>query len=95
MGTSALGGAGAFDVTIIAGLVAVMTAELVGETREKIQGGHKSDTHKEKAMLPMYEFGDELSDIEQQDKATVVSIVEKRRAASKLKEKKREGEENE
>jgi len=34
-----IGGAGAFDATVIAGIVAVMIAELVGETRERIQGG--------------------------------------------------------
>lgn len=39
IGTTALGGAGVFDVTVISALVAVMTAELVGETREKMQGG--------------------------------------------------------
>ena len=34
-----IGGAGAFDATVIAGIVAVMIAELVGETWERIQGG--------------------------------------------------------
>lgn len=34
-----IGGAGAFDATVISGIVAVMIAELVGETRERIQGG--------------------------------------------------------
>jgi len=34
-----LGGAGVFDATIVAGLIAVALAELVGETRERLQGG--------------------------------------------------------
>ncbi|ACL69802.1 DUF1614 domain-containing protein [Halothermothrix orenii] len=34
-----IGGAGAFDSIIISGLLAVLLAELVGETRERIQGG--------------------------------------------------------
>ena len=33
------GGAGAFDATVIAGVFAVVLAEVIGETREKIQGG--------------------------------------------------------
>ena len=34
-----LGGAGVFDATIVAGLIAVALAEFVGETRERIAGG--------------------------------------------------------
>lgn len=34
-----IGGAGMFDATVISGLLAVLLAELVGETREKMQGG--------------------------------------------------------
>ncbi len=37
-----LGGAGVFDATVIAGLIAVLLAEIVGETREKIQGAPKA-----------------------------------------------------
>lgn len=36
-----IGGAGAFDSTVIAGLLAVLLAEFVGESRERLQGGHK------------------------------------------------------
>ncbi|NLL47010.1 MAG: DUF1614 domain-containing protein [Firmicutes bacterium] len=35
----ALGGAGVFDATIVAGLIAVGLAEFVGETRERLAGG--------------------------------------------------------
>ena len=38
-GRTWLGGAGAFDTTIIAGVLAVLLAEVVGETRERLQGG--------------------------------------------------------
>ncbi|NLM04592.1 MAG: DUF1614 domain-containing protein [Clostridiales bacterium] len=34
-----LGGAGAVDTTLIAGILAVIIAEVVGETRERLQGG--------------------------------------------------------
>lgn len=34
-----IGGAGAFDSIVVAGLVAVLLAEVVGETRERLQGG--------------------------------------------------------
>lgn len=40
-GGTIIGGAGVFDTTIIAGLLAVMLAELIGETRERLAGGHK------------------------------------------------------
>ncbi|RQD73218.1 MAG: DUF1614 domain-containing protein [Candidatus Syntrophonatronum acetioxidans] len=38
-GTLVIGGAGAFDAIVVAGIIAVFLAEVVGETREKIQGG--------------------------------------------------------
>lgn len=34
-----IGGAGAFDSIVIAGLVAILLAEVIGETRERLQGG--------------------------------------------------------
>ncbi|MGI6357277.1 MAG: DUF1614 domain-containing protein [Bacillota bacterium] len=41
-GGTVIGGAGMFDTVIIAGLLAVLLAELVGETRERLGGGHKA-----------------------------------------------------
>lgn len=38
-GTVAIGGAGVFDTTVLAGLVAVALSEVVGESRERLQGG--------------------------------------------------------
>lgn len=38
-GTVQIGGGGAFDSIVIAGLVAILLAELIGETRERLQGG--------------------------------------------------------
>ena len=58
-GTTYIGGAGAFDVVIIAGIVAVMVAELVGETREKIQGGPVLGQNRPEGL---YEFSEELSE---------------------------------
>ncbi|MEG6585697.1 DUF1614 domain-containing protein [Dendrosporobacter sp. 1207_IL3150] len=57
-GTTAIGGAGAFDVVIIAGIIAVMVAELVGETREKMQGGPVLGPNRPEGL---YEFSKELS----------------------------------
>ncbi len=37
-----IGGAGAFDSIVIAGLIAVLLAEVIGETRERLQGGPSS-----------------------------------------------------
>jgi len=41
-GTVAIGGAGAFDAIVLAGIVAVLLAEVIGEVRERIQGGPSS-----------------------------------------------------
>ncbi len=58
-GSSNIGGAGVFDVTVIAGLVAVLIAEVVGETREKLQGGPVLGPNRPEGL---YEFSKELSD---------------------------------
>jgi len=42
-GTVALGGGGFFDAVVLAGVVSVALAELVGETRERLQGGPAED----------------------------------------------------
>ena len=66
-GTTNIGGAGAFDVTIIAGIVAVMIAELVGETREKLQGGPVRGNNRPEGL---YEFSRELYPKSKQGKPT-------------------------
>jgi uncharacterized membrane protein len=38
-GAVVIGGGGAFDAIVIAGLLAVLLAEFIGETRERLQGG--------------------------------------------------------
>jgi len=65
-GTTDIGGAGAFDVVIIAGIVAVMVAELVGETREKIQGGPVLGNHRPEEL---YEFSKEISNTKRKNNA--------------------------
>lgn len=42
-GTVVVGGAGAFDSLILAGILAVLLAELIGETLERLTGGPKSE----------------------------------------------------
>lgn len=66
-GTTSVGGAGAFDVVLIAGIVAVMVAELVGETREKMQGGPQLGRYRPEGL---YEFSKELSHTNQKNKPT-------------------------
>ncbi|MCR4398150.1 MAG: DUF1614 domain-containing protein [Firmicutes bacterium] len=41
-GRTWIGGAGAFDAVVIAGIIAVALSEVVGETRERLQGGPAS-----------------------------------------------------
>ncbi|MFA5385119.1 MAG: DUF1614 domain-containing protein [Eubacteriales bacterium] len=38
-GRVSIGGAGAFDAIILAGIVAILIAEVIGESRERLQGG--------------------------------------------------------
>ncbi|WP_245527887.1 DUF1614 domain-containing protein [Ammonifex degensii] len=38
-----LGGGGVFDATVLSGLLAVLLAELVGEARERLQGGPETE----------------------------------------------------
>lgn len=42
-GTVHIGGAGAFDSLILAGILAVLLAELIGESLERIQGGPETE----------------------------------------------------
>lgn len=62
-GRTDIGGAGVFDVVIIAGIVAVMVAELVGETREKLQGGPVLGPNRPEGL---FEFSEELSETRKQ-----------------------------
>ncbi|MBS4030735.1 MAG: DUF1614 domain-containing protein [Clostridiales bacterium] len=59
-GRMTIGGAGVFDSIIIGGILALMLAELIGESREKMQGGPSHDRADElKAGLSDVEFGEE------------------------------------
>ncbi len=40
-----MGGAGAFDTIVVAGILAVLLAELIGESREALQGGTAKEGH--------------------------------------------------
>ena len=42
-GTTNIGGGGSFDSIVIASVIAVALAELIGETRERLQGGPESE----------------------------------------------------
>ncbi|MDN5366407.1 MAG: hypothetical protein PWP44_1613 [Thermacetogenium sp.] len=49
-GSVIIGGGGAFDAIVIAGLLAVLLAEFIGETRERLQGG-PVETGRAQALL--------------------------------------------
>lgn len=49
-GTVALGGAGAFDSLILAGILAVLLAEVIGESLERIQGGPETEGRPEELV---------------------------------------------
>ncbi len=46
-GVVSFGGAGAFDAIILSGVIAVFLAEVIGEGRERLQGGPKVEGHPE------------------------------------------------
>ncbi|MEA1961945.1 MAG: DUF1614 domain-containing protein [Bacillota bacterium] len=54
-GTVQVGGAGAFDSLILAGLLAVVLAETVGETLERIQGGPRTEDRPEELIRNLRE----------------------------------------
>jgi len=69
-----LGGGGAFDSLVLSGILAVLLAEAIGETRERMQGGPKTEgrdssliknlrePEPEPAAKPLPERGDESHD---------------------------------
>lgn len=50
-----IGGAGAFDSLVLAGILAVLLAEVVGESLEKIQGGPKTEGRPEELIKNLRE----------------------------------------
>lgn len=56
-GTVNFGGGGIFDTVIVSGLIAVFLAEIIGETRERLQGGPETEGRPKKLLKG-------LSDIE-------------------------------
>lgn len=58
------GGAGGVDTTVITGILAVLIAEIVGETRERLQGG----TEKKRLHFDKGHFVSSLGESENKDK---------------------------
>ncbi|MBO8159554.1 DUF1614 domain-containing protein [Thermosyntropha sp.] len=54
-GTVAVGGGGAFDSLVFAGILAVLLAEIIGETLERIQGGPDTDDRPEELIQNLRE----------------------------------------
>lgn len=46
-----IGGAGAFDTLVLAGIIAVILAEIIGETRERLQGGPVRSPERPEGLL--------------------------------------------
>lgn len=58
-GQTTIGGSGIFDTVVLSGLIAVLLAEIVGETREKLQGGPAKITKDRPQGLKAPERNDE------------------------------------
>jgi uncharacterized membrane protein len=54
-GTVHIGGGGAFDSLILAGVLAVLLAELIGESLERVQGGPKTEGRPEELIKNLRE----------------------------------------
>ena len=54
-GTVHVGGGGAFDSLIMSGILAVLLAELIGESLERVQGGPKTDDRPEELVRNLKE----------------------------------------
>lgn len=60
-GRMSIGGAGVFDSIVIGGILALLLAEMFGETRERLQGGPSKDRPRSlKKGLSEEEFSEEL-----------------------------------
>ncbi|MDW7651680.1 MAG: DUF1614 domain-containing protein [Bacillota bacterium] len=60
-GSMSIGGAGVFDAIVISGILALLLAEVFGETRERIQGGPSDDRPESlRKGLSDAEFSEEL-----------------------------------
>jgi uncharacterized membrane protein len=55
-GSTVIGGAGIFDAVILSGIIAVGLAEIVGETREYLQGGSLKEKEKKEAQTSITEL---------------------------------------
>ncbi len=60
-GTVALGGAGVFDIVVLAGIFAVLLAEAVGETLERIQGGPQTKGRPRELIVGLQDIKDTAS----------------------------------
>ncbi|MDD3895103.1 MAG: DUF1614 domain-containing protein, partial [Syntrophomonadaceae bacterium] len=54
-GTVAIGGGGAFDSLVVAGILAVLLAETIGEVLERISGGPQTDGRPEELLKNLRE----------------------------------------
>ncbi len=54
-GTVHIGGAGAFDALVLAGILALLLAEVIGETLERIQGGPQEEGRPEELVAHLRE----------------------------------------
>ncbi|RYD02942.1 hypothetical protein N752_22410 [Desulforamulus aquiferis] len=63
-----IGGAGAFDAIVISGIFAILLADLIGETRERLQGGPSSEGKPEALLAGLRK--PELRKKEKRDKET-------------------------
>lgn len=66
-GTVHVGGAGAFDSLILAGILAVLLAEVIGETLERVQGGPRVEGRPEELVRNLREPEPARKPIEEHD----------------------------
>ena len=92
LGGTTIGGAGIYDAVVIAGVLAVVLAEVVGETRERLQGGPSDDRPEDlKRHLKGVEFANMMKNLEEDFEVEEEEEVENSKIAS-LDEKRKQQE---
>ncbi len=74
-----IGGAGAFDSIVLAGIIAVLLAEIIGETRERLQGGPASQGRPKKLLRGLK--NEEYADTSQTEETAGADIKPEEREA--------------
>ncbi len=90
-----IGGAGAFDSIILAGFVAVLLAEIIGESRERLQGGPASKGRPKELINSLENNEYAVKNLENNDNTVKEKTVKEKRLEDDFSIKREVGEKDE